>query len=82
MAFLYSEAAHEFDGGKGVFLPDWKVLLCWVNVLKQRKANQHARQKEELRQGVPRSCVGVHAEAHPLSPLCAYDDAAEEEEDS
>jgi len=22
MASLYSEAAHEFDGGKGVFLPD------------------------------------------------------------
>jgi len=22
MAFLYSEVAHEFDGGKGVFLPD------------------------------------------------------------
>jgi len=27
MAFLYSEATHEFDGGKGMFLPDWEVLL-------------------------------------------------------
>ena len=37
MASLYSEAAHEFDGGKGLFLPDWEVLLHWVNVLEQRK---------------------------------------------
>jgi len=27
MASLFTEAAHEFDGGKGVFLPDWEVLL-------------------------------------------------------
>jgi len=42
MASLYSEAAHEFDGGKDVFLPDWEELLRWVNVLEQRKANEHA----------------------------------------
>ena len=71
MASLYSEAAHEFDGGKGVFLLDWEVLPRWVNVLEQSKANQHARQKEELRQEVLRSRTGVHAQAHPLSPLCA-----------
>jgi len=33
MASLYSEAAHEFDG----------VLLRWVNILEQRKTNEHAR---------------------------------------
>ena len=55
MASLYFEATHEFDGGKGVFLPDWEVLLHWVNILEQRKANEHARQKEELRQEVLRS---------------------------
>jgi len=33
MASLYSEATQEFDGGKGVFLLDWEVLLRWVNVL-------------------------------------------------
>ena len=33
MASLYTEAAHEFDGGKGVFLLDWEVLLRRVNVL-------------------------------------------------
>jgi len=42
MASLYSEAAHEFDRGKGVFLLDWEVLLCWVKVLEQREANLHA----------------------------------------
>ena len=42
MASLYSEATHEFDGGKGVFLPDWEMLLRWVNVLEQRKANKRA----------------------------------------
>ena len=41
MASLYLEAAHEFDGGKGVFLPDWEVLLHWVNILELRKANLH-----------------------------------------
>jgi len=75
MASLYSEAAHEFDGGKGVFLPDWEVLLRWVNVLEQRKANEHARQKEELRQEVLRS----HAEAHPSSPAYAPEDPPEGE---
>ena len=42
MTSLYSKAAHEFDSGKGVFLPDWGVLLRWVNVLEQREANLHA----------------------------------------
>jgi len=27
MASLYLEAAHEFDGGKGLFLLNWEVLL-------------------------------------------------------
>jgi len=49
MASLYLKAANEFDGGKGVFLPNWEVFLCWVNVLEQRKANLHTQQKEELR---------------------------------
>ena len=48
MASLYSEAAHEFDGGKSVFLPDQKVLLHWVNVLEQRKANQHADRRKSF----------------------------------
>jgi len=42
MEFLYSEAAHEFDGGKCVFLPNWEVLLRRVNIIEQRKANLHA----------------------------------------
>ena len=33
MVSLYLETAYEFDGGKGVFFPDWEVLLCCVNVL-------------------------------------------------
>jgi len=49
MASLYLEAIHEFDGEKGVFLPDWEVLLRRANVSEQRKANLHAQQKEELR---------------------------------
>ena len=28
MASLYLEAAHEFESGKGVFLPNWEVLFC------------------------------------------------------
>jgi len=75
MAFLYSEAAHEFDGGKGVFLLDWEVLLRWVNVLEQRKANEHARQKEEPRQEVLRA----RAEAHPPSPAYVPEDPPEGE---
>jgi hypothetical protein len=67
MASLYSEAAHEFDGGKGVFLPDWEVLLRWVNVLEQRKANEHARQKEKLREEVLRS-RGAPLADRPHSP--------------
>jgi len=27
MASLYLDAAHEFDGGKGLFLLNWEVLL-------------------------------------------------------
>ena len=59
-----------------------------------KEANQHARQKEELRQEVIRSRAGVHVGAHPLSPCYvpkdpsegevgeehADDDTAEEEE--
>jgi len=75
MASLYSEAAHEFDGGKDVFLPDWEVLLRWENVLEQRKANEHARQKEELRQEVLRS----RAEARSRSPVYVPEDPPEEE---
>jgi len=75
MASLYSEAAHEFDGGKGVFFPDWEVLLRWVNVLEQWKANEHARQKEELRQEVLHS----RAEARSRSPVYVPEDAPEEE---
>jgi len=75
MASLYSEAAHEFDGGKGVFLPDWEVLLRWVNVMEPRKANEHARQKEELRQEVLRS----RAEARSRSPVYVPEDPPKEE---
>ena len=32
MASLYSEAAHEFDGGKGVFLPDWEVPVSYTHL--------------------------------------------------
>ena len=79
MASLYSEAAHEFDGGKGVFLPDWEVVLRWVDVLEQRKANRHARQKEELCQEVLRSRAGIHAEAHTSSPTYAPEEPPEGE---
>jgi len=75
MASLYFEATHEFDGGKGVFLPDWEVLLHWVNIMEQRKANEHARQKEELRQEVLRS----RAEARSRSPVYVPEDPPEEE---
>ena len=75
MASLYSEAAHEFDGGKGAFLPDWEVLLRWVSVLEQRKANEHARQKEELCQEVLRS----HAGACSRSPVYVPEDPPKEE---
>ena len=75
MASLYAEAAHEFDGGKGVFLPDWEVLLRWVNVLEHTKANEHARQNEELRQEVLRS----RARACSRSPVYVPEDPPEEE---
>ena len=72
MASLYSEAAHEFDGRKGVFLLDWEVLIRWVNILEQRKANLHAQHKEELPQEVLCSHSGVRSAAHPhLLPICS-----------
>ena len=79
MASLYSEAAQEFDEGKGVFLPDWEVLLRWVIVLEQRKANQHARQKEKLREEVLRARVGASAETRPPSPVYVPNDPPEDE---
>ena len=96
MVSLYSEAAHELDGRKGVFLPDWEVLLRRVNVLEQRKANLHAQQREELRQEALRSRSGIRSATHPASPTYVpadplegeageeqvNDDVANEEEDS
>ena len=81
MASLYSEAAQEFNGVKGVFLPDWEVLLRWVNVLEQRKANQHARQKEELREEVLRARAGTSTETRPPSPVYVPEDPPEGETD-
>ena len=81
MASLYSEAAQEFDGGKGVFLPDWEVLLWWVNVPEQRKANQHAREKEKLREEVLRARAGTSAETRPPSPVYVPEDPLEGEAD-
>jgi len=81
MASLYSEAAQEFNGGKGVFLPDWEVLLRWVNVLEQRKANQHAREKEKLREEVLRARAGTSAETCPPSPVYMPEDPPEGEAD-
>ena len=69
----------EFDGQKGVFLPDWEVLLCRVNVLEQRNANLHAQKKEELHQDVLRSCLGVRSVAHPPSPTCMPKDPSKGE---
>jgi len=79
MASLYSKAAQEFDGGKGIFLLDWEVLLRWINVLEQRKANQHARQKEKLCEEVLWAQAGLSAETHPPSPVYVPDDPPEEE---
>ena len=58
-----------------MFLPNWEVLLRWVNVLEQRKANEHARQKEELHQEV----LCSRAKAHSRSPVYVPDDPPEEE---
>jgi len=69
MASLFTEAAHDFDGGKGVFLPNWEVLLRWVSVLEQRNANLHAQQKEELCQDVLRSRSRVNLAARLPSPI-------------
>ena len=46
-----------------------------MNVLEQRKANEHARQKEELRQEVLRSRAG----AHPPSPAYVPEEPPEGE---
>ena len=81
MASLYSEATQEFDGGKGVFLPDWEVLLRWVNVLEQQKANQHPREKEKLREEVLRARAGTSAETGPSSPVYVPKDPPEGEVD-
>ena len=62
-----------------MFLPDWEVLLQWVNVLEQRKATQQARQKEKLRQDDLRSRAGARVEAHPSSPADIAEDRQEGE---
>jgi len=69
----------EFDGQKGVFLPDWEVLLCWLNVLEERNANLYAQKKEELRRDVLRSRSGVRLVAHPPSPTCMPKDPSKGE---
>jgi len=33
MISLITKAAHEFDGGKGMIVLDWEVLLQWVDML-------------------------------------------------
>jgi len=48
---LVTRAAYEFDGGKGMLIPDWEVLLQWVDVLEWRDVNTYAWQKEEARRG-------------------------------
>jgi len=42
MMSLITEAVHEFDRGKRIFMADREVLLWWVDVLEQMKANIHA----------------------------------------
>jgi len=79
MASLYSEAAHEFDGRKGVFLLDWEVLIRWVNILEQRKANLHAQHKEELPPGGPLLSLRSSFSSSPPSPTYMLEDPLEGE---
>ena len=62
-----------------MFLPDWEVLLHWVNVLEQRKANLHTQQKEELCQDILRSCSGVYSAARLPFPTYMPEDPPEGE---
>ena len=62
-----------------MFLPDWEVLLRWVNVLEQRKANLYSQQKEELRSEVFRSHSCVNSTADLSSPTYMLEDKPEGE---
>jgi len=62
-----------------MFLPDWEVLLRWVNVLEQRKANLYSQQKEELRSEVFRSHSYVNSTADLSSPTYMLEDPPEGE---
>jgi len=53
--------------------------LQWINVLEQQKANQHARQKEKLREEVLCARAGTSAETLPLSPVYVPNDPPKEE---
>ena len=63
-----TRAAQEYDGGKGVFMPDWELVLRFVKVLELKNANALAQKKEEVCQEVFRFHSASVFAARPPSP--------------
>ena len=63
-----TRAAQEYDEGKRLFMPDWEVLLKWVDVVKMRDANSHTQRKEEAHLVISHFDAGTTSTVHLSSP--------------
>ena len=64
---LMAQATQEYDGGRGLFMPDWEVLQ-WTDVVKMRDARAHANRKEDICLAIAHPRTGVTSST-PYLPL-------------
>jgi len=74
MRGLMTRAAWEYDGDKVVLMPNWEILLKWVDVIKIKDVNTHTHGKEKAHLEIARSHLGTTSTAHPFSPEYASKD--------
>lgn len=77
MINLMARAAQGYDGVRGEFVPDWEILLQWVEVIEVRDTNAHAQRKNEACLEIAHSHSGTASTAHPSSPEYALEDPPE-----
>ena len=78
---LMTQATQEYNEGKGLFMPNWKILLKWADMVKMKDANAYAQRKEEACLAIAHSLTSVTSIGRPSSTKytqkCLLEDDAE-----
>ena len=78
MSELIGKVVKKHNAGKGIIIPNQKVVFEWLKVDKLEDANAHARRKDKAHKKVSQSCSIVASMAHPSSSKYILQDPHED----